>query len=67
MIEISGKPVKDFEGLYEVSNTGQIRYLAKPSNGYKSGLLTPFIPNNLTINYKRVHLSKNGKTKQICA
>lgn len=59
------KPIKGFEGLYEISNYGNVKYLPKQSNGFKEGLLKPFVPKVLSINYQRVHLSKDGKYTQM--
>lgn len=49
---VEWRPVKDYEGLYEVSNTGEVRGLKRGS------LLTPTLKRN---GYLSVKLSKNSK------
>lgn len=55
------KPIKDFEGLYEVSNLGKVKSfirvqtkILKPSN-QKSGYLQVTITKNKTAHYRWVH------------
>ena len=50
------RPIVGFEGLYEVSNTGQVR------NSVKGKLLSPGFDHN---GYLKCVLSKKGKTKTI--
>ena len=54
------KPVKDYEGLYEVSNTGRVRSLDRRVSGifFHGQILKPL--DNRT-GYFRVVLSKNNK------
>ena len=56
-------PVRDYEGLYEVSNYGRVKSL--PRTTTKGGILTPHI--NTRNGYCYVQLSKNGigKTKRV--
>ena len=61
------KPVKDYEGLYEVSNTGNVRSvdrMVKHSKGglrlYKGRLMKPYINSD---GYRIVNISKNGVGK----
>lgn len=49
------KPIVDYEGLYEVSNLGQVRSI--PRSRCKGGILKPHINKG----YEYVHLCKNGK------
>lgn len=63
------KSVKNYEGLYEVSNFGNIRSIDRyvqrsPTSTFQS--LRKAIPRKLTFNadgYYQVRLSKNGKAK----
>lgn len=48
------KPIKEFEGLYEVSNFGQVR-------NNKGQILKPAIKKGHATNYKVVSLFKDGK------
>ena len=57
------KSVKGYEGLYEVSNLGRIKSLSRLSftgRKLKEKILNPPINNR---GYRKLHLSKNGKTK----
>lgn len=63
-------PVVGYEGLYEVSNHGQVRSLDRwvtYSNGakhfHKGKLIKPCFH---TYGYPMLHLSKNGKTRPRC-
>lgn len=64
---IEWKPIKDFEGIYEISNDGIVRSLnhkRKNKNGIyiqKGKVLKCGI--NKKTGYKMVSLSKNGKSK----
>lgn len=68
---IEWKPIKDFEGIYEVSNNGEVRSLnhkRKNKNGFyiqKGKILKCGI--NTKTGYKMISLSKDGisKTKYI--
>lgn len=67
MINEIWKDVKDYEGLYQVSNIGRVKSLKKEVNGrgnkvriVKERILKPVIVYN---GYERVILSKNCKTK----
>lgn len=57
------KDVKDYEGLYQVSNLGNIK--STPRQGTKGGLLklTERWDKKYKKNYLRAALTKNGKTK----
>lgn len=57
------KDVKDYEGLYQVSNLGNVKSL--PRKGTKGGLLKLFERQDKKYkkNYLRAALTKNGKTK----
>ena len=52
------KPVRDFEGIYEVSNLGRIKSLNYRNTG-KPGIITPMHRN--CDKYLRIALSKKGK------
>ena len=61
------KPVKDYEGLYEVSNNGNVRSvdrMVKHSKGglrlYKGRLMKPYLNSD---GYRMVKISKNGVGK----
>lgn len=58
MVEI-WKDVKDFEGLYQVSNLGRIRSYFR--EGTKGGIIKQFIINR----YPKVHIFKDGVGKFI--
>ena len=64
--EVSWLPVKDYEGIYEVSNTGEVRSLDRKNNGtyrnsfVKGKMLSPRTDKD---GYYRLSLSKNGKKK----
>lgn len=51
------KPIKDYEGLYEVSNMGRVRSLSR--KGTFERILNPCVRN--TGGYLAVNLYKNGK------
>jgi len=51
------KPIKNYKGLYEVSNLGRIKSL--PRNGTNGGIIKPWIENG----YYRVGLRNNSKPK----
>lgn len=57
------KDIKDYEGLYQVSNLGNVKSL--PRQGTKGGLLklTERQDKKHKKNYLRAALTKNGKTK----
>ena len=65
---IEWRPIKGYEGLYEVSNTGEIKSLPKVrknGSGYyiqKEKLLRQ---SNTTTGYKKVELVKDGKRKSL--
>jgi hypothetical protein len=54
--EIEWKPVFGYEGLYEVSNIGEIRHT-------KGNIKKPTIKKDKHTNYKQVSLWKDGKNK----
>lgn len=55
------KPIKNYEGLYEVSNLGNVRSL---SNRWGTRKKERKVKQQLTAkNYKRISLSKNNKKK----
>lgn len=54
------KPIKGYEGIYEVSNLGRIKSLNYNRSG-KEKILKPALSHN---GYLIVTLSKNGKTKR---
>ena len=54
------KPIKDYEGLYEVSNLGRVKSLNYNRTG-EERILKPYKNKR---NYLKVNLSKNGKCKQ---
>ena len=58
------KPVVGYEGLYEVSNTGQVRSLDKYDsiNRFYEGRILKLFADRL--GYLKVGLSSNGKTKK---
>ena len=61
------KPIKEFEGIYEVSNTGKIRSLTrkvKMGRGYRIFEATILKPQIDKDGYFKVNLSKNGKKKR---
>lgn len=53
------KPVKGYEGKYEVSTYGRIRSLIGSGGEDRVCILKPYIAKTLSINYKRVGLWKN--------
>jgi hypothetical protein len=63
------KPIKDFEGLYQISNLGRIKKLAYCVNIRDNCKIN--MPEKIKVNilsnkkYYRVHLSKNGNSKKI--
>lgn len=64
-MEEQWKPIKSYEGIYEISNLGRVRSLTRVVNRYnrwpmtvKGKILTPF-PN--TGGYLRIRLCKQGK------
>ena len=57
--------VPDYEGLYQVSNLGNIKSLPKgDGNGNRERLLKQEVTANKQIKYHRASLSKNGKVKR---
>ena len=52
------KPIKNYEGLYEISSLGNVKSLEGKSNHKKSILLKPYIGKD---NYYQVKLQKNKK------
>lgn len=58
MIEI-WRDIKDYEGLYQVSNLGRVKSL----NYHRTGREEVIQPKKDKCGYFRVYLSKNGKTK----
>lgn len=53
------RPVKGYEGLYEVSNLGRVKSL----NYHRTGVEKILKPSNVGNGYLFVHLSRNGKHK----
>lgn len=62
MINENWKPIEGYEGLYEVSNLGNVRSITRIINGriYKERYLHQTVSGN---HYKTVTLSYNGKQK----
>ena len=59
------KPIKGYEGLYEISNCGRVKSLPKSDgNGCRERFLKFDINKNNHTSYYRVTLSKDGKTKR---
>lgn len=59
------KDIKDFEGLYQVSNLGNVKSLPKgDGNGKRERILKPSIDTRKNTQYARVTLSKQGKTRR---
>lgn len=59
------KNIIGYEGLYQVSNFGRVKSLPKgDGNGYRERILIQEIVHKNHTNYRRVTLSKNGKTKR---
>lgn len=56
--------VKEYEGLYEVSNLGNIRSLPKADGRAGRILKQELLSSHSHTNYRRVTLSKNGKTER---
>ena len=57
------RPIKDYEGLYEISNTGKVKSLKKTrlnNTSIEEHIMKPSINHN---GYLRVELSNNGKRK----
>ena len=54
------KDIKDYEGLYQVSNYGRVKSLGRKKGG---GLSDRYIGNEDKQGYIKVCLSKNGKVK----
>lgn len=68
MTEEIWKPIKNYEGLYEVSNHGRVRSLDRwrISGRYKCAMLYKgriLKPGKNAVGYLKVDLSKNGKQK----
>ena len=69
MIEELWKDIKDYEGMYKISNIGRVRSVERYVNSYKSkngkalrkGKIKKQLPNQK--GYMRVTLSKNNKSK----
>lgn len=57
------KPVKDYEGLYEVSNFGNVRSLSRTINGIHS--MGKVLKPSKSGRYSRVKLYKNAKPKSV--
>ncbi len=53
------KPIKGYEGLYEVSNLGRVKSLVNNKGQYREKILTPIIGKG----YYRVRLFKNKQNK----
>lgn len=59
------KDIVDYEGLYQVSNLGNIKSLPKGNgNGYKERLLALEVVTKNHTTYRRVTLSKEGEVKR---
>jgi len=59
------KDIKGYEGLYQVSNKGNVKSLPKgDGNGNRERLLKPEIDTRKNTQYCRVTLSKQGKVKR---
>lgn len=65
--------IKGYEGLYQVSNMGEVRSLARVVNGISHGAVTKrvspakvlkLLPFGKSKAYRKVALSKDGKIKQ---
>ena len=56
------KDIKDFEGLYQVSNLGNVRRIKFINNKIEKEKITMLKPNKNI--YLQVMLCKNGKTKR---
>lgn len=64
MIEIY-KDIQGYEGLYQVSNLGEVKSLPKgDGNGNRERLLKQEVLQREHTNYRRVTLSKDGVTKR---
>ena len=62
------RPIKGYEGLYEVSNTGEIKSLPRVRKNGKSSYLQKeklLRQSNTTTGYKKVELVKDGKRKSL--
>ena len=58
------KPVVGYEGLYEVSNMGRVKSLGNTRKCSRfKGIITILKQENARLNYKRVQLRKDGKSK----
>ena len=61
------KNIKDYEGLYQISNYGRVKSLKRQVNRINNKILTlkeKILKQQNMKNYKFVRLSKNGKSKQ---
>ena len=56
------RPVKDYEGYYEVSNKGRIKRIGNPGRGIRLGRILKLSLDKAT-GYPRVGLTKNSKTE----
>lgn len=57
--------IKDYEGLYQISNLGRVKSLPKSDgNGNRERILVPEKDMRKNTQYERVTLSKEGKTKR---
>jgi hypothetical protein len=58
------KDIKNYEGLYQVSNMGRIKSLARKRNGGKAGHGEIILKFGLAAGYSRVSLYRDGNQKQ---
>lgn len=59
------KPIKGYEGLYEVSNKGRIKSLPKKYNRFKETILSNVEQKRSHTSYYQIPLSKDGKVKRV--
>lgn len=57
------KPIKDYEGLYEISNLGRVKSLPRNGTIKTEKILTP----NMSGRYARIGLRDKIKNKILCS
>lgn len=63
------KDIKGYEGLYQVSNLGRVKSLERRSHKLSTGGVRVYKaaikkPETMKLDYKRIHLYKNGKLRK---
>jgi hypothetical protein len=58
------KQIKNYEGIYEISNLGRVKSLVRNTTGTNTSKVNYLKPHYTKNGYLRYVLSKNGKTKK---